>query len=241
MRVTDHVYVLSGGCYAAVDNRAVLGEVYGVRTPKGMILIDCGAPRTGLAAIQESLDYYGIDDPITYVMLTHGHWDHCGSASAFKRAGARIVVGKEDVTACVNGGNRNPASPLFDKGHAYPSFMPDVGIERDCMMEADGIPFEFIKTPGHSAGSVAIKLVIDGKTILFTGDSLQPEGRMLSEVAFGWEGDVTFSREDLVKSMQKLSRHETDIILPGHGRICLKNGTKMLQLAAEEAEKRFLD
>ena len=239
MRVTDHVYVLSGGCYAAVNDNAVLGEVYGVRSPKGMILIDCGPEKTGLACIREALDYYGISDPITHVLLTHGHWDHCGSAAELQREGAKIVVGAEDTVACVNSGNRNPDNARIDGEPPFPGFIPDMEIKEDCVIEADGISFEYIKIPGHTAGSAAIKLIIDGKTILFTGDALQPGGRMLGDVSFGWEGDATFCKNDIVKSMQKLKNQQADILLPGHGRICLRNGTRMLRFAAEVVEEKL--
>jgi glyoxylase-like metal-dependent hydrolase (beta-lactamase superfamily II) len=234
MRVTNNVYVLSGSYYGAVGDERVLGDVYGVRTGAGLILIDCGMPDTGLAAIRETLAYYEIEDQITHLILTHGHTDHCGNAKALQDAGARVIAGAEDAFMCENGGNKGLATPFSD-GHIFPAFSPDILVDKDCSMDLNGLNVRFIKIPGHTKGSMAALINIDKKKILFTGDALQPGGGQLNEVSFGWQGDIGFSRADIVASMQKLMTVETDMVLPGHGKVCLKNGTQMLRFAARTA------
>ncbi|MCL2068650.1 MAG: MBL fold metallo-hydrolase [Oscillospiraceae bacterium] len=237
MRVTDNIYVLSGSYYSAVNDSDFLGEVYGVYTPEGLILIDCGIPVRGLEIIRENLAYYGITDKITHLIITHAHWDHCGCAAAIQAMGAKVIVGAEDKIYCTNGGVRglDPRSP-FDDTHVFDALTPDILIEKDCEMLLGGLAFAFIKTPGHTPGSIMIKVNIDGKTAVFTGDALQPDGKsIVSEVEFGWQGDIGFCRENIVKSMVKLMDHETDMVLPGHGKICLRNGTQVLRLAAQNA------
>ena len=234
MRVTNNIYVLSGGYFSAVGDFATLGDVYGIRTPQGIILVDCGVQKTGPATIREALAYFDVQEPITHVILTHAHWDHCGGAKELQDAGAKIIVGKEDSHYCTNGGVNGMYSP-FDDEHNFPAFTPDVTIDSDQTLELNGLNFEFIKIAGHTAGSMAIRIKIDGKIVLFTGDALQPEGTILDSVSLGWQGDPAFSRENIVNSMMKLMTYETDIILPGHGKICLKNGTKLLRKAARTA------
>ncbi len=234
MRVTDHIYVLSGSYYGAVGDQGVLGDVYGIRTEEGMILIDCGYPETGFAMINETLDYYGIKDPVTHLLITHGHHDHCGSAKAFQDLGASVIVGAEDGFQCVNGGSGGLETP-FRVRHLFPAFVPDVIIENDQAMTINGLTFSFYKTPGHTPGSMAIAVEVDRKKALFTGDAVQPRGGQLDEVGLGWQGDLGFSRADIVKSMMKLVELDVDMILPGHGKVCLKNGNAVLQLAAETA------
>lgn len=233
MRVTDHIYVLSGSYYGAVGDEGPLGDVYGIRTGDGLILIDCGAFGSGLATIRETLGYYGIDDPIRYLIITHGHWDHCSNAKELQRLGTKVIVGAEDAPACRIGGAAHLGSPFEE--HSYPAFDPDILIENDCVKELLGLSVEFIKTPGHTPGSTMIRIDIDGKKVLFTGDSLQPGGGQMDEVSFGWQGDLGFDRKQIVESMMKLSSLETDIILPGHGKVCLRNGTAMLRFAAQQA------
>jgi len=234
MRVTNHVYVLSGSYFSAVGDASTLGDVYGIHTPQGVILIDCGAPATGPAMLRETLDYFEIREPVTHVIITHAHWDHCGGAKALQNAGAKVIVGQADTLYCTNGGVKGMISP-FDDEQIFPAFTPDITIADDQALELNGLSLEFIKIPGHTPGSVAVRLSIDGKTILFTGDALQPDGLYLDNVTLGWEGDPGFSRQAIVDSMMKLMKYETDMILPGHGKICLKNGTSLLRHAAQTA------
>ena len=234
MRVTNSVYVLSGSYFAAVNDPSVLGDVYGIRTPEGVILVDCGIPQAGPAMIRESLAYWEIPEPVTHVIITHAHYDHCGGAKEFQDAGAKIVVSRADAFYCENGGNRNLETP-FNDDHIYPAFRPDIIAEPDCDLTLNGLDFRLIAIPGHTPGSMAVQLTADRKTLLFTGDALQPDGRQLCDVTLGWQGDPGFSRTDIVNSMMKLMKLETDMILPGHGKVCLRGGTKMLRHAARTA------
>ena len=234
MRVTNNIYVLSGSYYSAVNHSPALGDVYGIRTTHGMILIDCGVEASGPALIRENLAYYGIDAPITHLIITHAHHDHCGGAREIQDTGAKVIVGREDSVYCTNGGVQGLYTP-FDNSHIFPEFTPDMIIDDDSALTIDGLSFDFIKIPGHTPGSMAVRVNIDGRTALFTGDSLQPDGTLLNSVTFGWQGDPSFDRKALVNSIMKLMKYETDMILPGHGKICLKNGTDLLRHAAQTA------
>lgn len=234
MRITDNVYVLSGSYFGAVGNRDTLGDVYGIRTADGIILIDCGNPDTGIAMVKETLAYYRINDSITHLIVTHAHHDHCGSARVIQEAGALVIVGAEDERQCIGGGLVDQKTP-FELSHAFPTFIPDITVADDCEKSFAGLNIKFYKTPGHTPGSMSVFINIDGKKILFTGDALQPAGGQLDSVSFGWQGDVGFSRESVVSSMMKLMDVDIDIILPGHGKVCLKNGNDMIRFAAQTA------
>ena len=234
MKVTNNVYVLSGSYFSAVNDSSTLGDVYGIHTPEGVILVDCGSPVTGPAMLRQTLAYFDVKTPISHVIVTHGHWDHCGGAKELQADGVKIIVAEEDAPYCTNGGISELVSP-FSKEQAYPAFVPDITIAHDQTLTINGLSFEFIKIPGHTPGSMAIRVNVDGKTILFTGDSLQPDGMFLSEVSLGWQGDPGFSRAAIVDSMMKLMKYETDMVLPGHGKVCLRNGTEVLRVAAQQA------
>ena len=232
MRITNNVYIVSGESYGA------LGEVYAIRTDRGVILVDCGAPDVGLMNIKENLSNFGLADlPITHVILTHGHWDHCGCAKALKDESAKIMVGAEDAFMCKNGGNVGLETPYDGEEHVYPAFTPDIEITEDTQIELNGLLIKIIKIPGHTAGSIAVLSTVDQSTFLFTGDALQPGGAYHTDsVSFGWQGDINFSRADIVSSMHKLMRTvKTDCILPGHGTVCLKNADMVLRKSAQIA------
>lgn len=236
MRLTDDVYVLSGGWFSAGEY-AAQGAVYAVRAKEGMILIDCGLPKLGLNVMQETLDYYRITDKITHVIVTHAHADHCGNAKLLQERGAKIIVGKPDLQCCLDGGFNMFRDTCFEEGfyQRFPAFTPDVLVEEDTEMELNGVSFKLIMIPGHTPGSMAVLLKFEGKVMMFTGDSIYPMGELCEKVSIGWHGDPNYNKTAFVKSMLKLVKYDTDMVLPGHGNICVRNGTNVLRNAAKEA------
>jgi glyoxylase-like metal-dependent hydrolase (beta-lactamase superfamily II) len=237
MRITDHVYLLSGDSYGAGDY-GMLGNAYGIRSKNGLILVDCGLPETGMRMIEETLDYYGIKDPITHLLITHAHVDHCGNAKLLQERGTIIIAGEGDVAhLCKAGGVNLFRDTRYEEGsyHYFPAFTPDFPISKDSDMEINGLPFRFITIPGHTPGSMAVWLNIDGKTMLFTGDSVNPLGIRIQEVDIGWYGDPLFDRKSLVESLMKLVPLDPDMILGGHGSVCLRDGNCILRRAAKRA------
>lgn len=231
MIISNNLYYLSGSCFSAVNDNDMLGEVYGIHTDQGLILIDCGEAITGPAMVRETLKKFNINSPITHVILTHGHHDHCGGAKELQELGAKIIVGAGDANYCKQGG---PKGTPNDIEQSFPAFIPDVEISSDQEMTINGIIFEFIMIPGHTNGGMAIRVKVDDKFILFTGDTLEADGTFLNKFLFGWEGDPTFNKVAIVNSIMKLTKYKVDIVLSGHGKICLRNGTELIHQAAKE-------
>ena len=48
MIISNNLFYLSGCCFSSVNDNGMLGEVYGINTSQGLILIDCGEALTGL-------------------------------------------------------------------------------------------------------------------------------------------------------------------------------------------------
>ncbi len=138
----------------------------------GMVAVDAGAPNkvnhflSGLqrAAIQP--------EDIQLIVITHGHWDHIGSASDMKSAtGAKIAMHENEIVWLEQ--SRTPLSPgvtwwgrIFRGVHLV--FMPlikvppakvDLPLNNDGLSLSDfGIPGCILSTPGHSSGSVSVLL-----------------------------------------------------------------------------------
>lgn len=237
MRITNNLYVLSGGNYSGGEY-GTLGNVYGIKTDNGIILIDCGLPETGLIMIEDTLKYYGLEnEKITHVVLTHAHVDHCGCCKELQSRGAKIVVGEGDVHHCVEGGFSLFRDTRYEEGHYhyFPAFEPDIVVKEDSTLNINGIDFEFILIPGHTNGSMVIRINFEGKVIMFTGDSICPMGEQCEKVGLGWNGDPDFSREKFVNSMLKLQQYDTDMVLAGHGNLCVRNGVNVLRNAGKQA------
>ena len=60
---------------------------------KGVIMIDSGDPKKGKTFLK-GLEKAGINpNEIQLIILTHGHWDHIGSAAEIKKlTGAKVVL-----------------------------------------------------------------------------------------------------------------------------------------------------
>lgn len=231
MIISNNLFYLSGSCFSATNDKGMLGEVYGIYTDQGLILIDCGEAFTGPAMIRKTLKKFNINLPITHVVLTHGHHDHCGGAKELQELGAKIIVGAGDANYCKQGG---PKGTPDDVEQSYPAFIPDVEISEDQEMIINGVMFEFIMIPGHTNGGMAIRANVDDKFILFTGDTLEADGTFLNKFLFGWEGDPAFNKKAIVDSIMKLTKYKVDIVLSGHGKICLRNGSELIHQAAKE-------
>ncbi len=92
------------------------------------------------------------------IMLTHGHFDHVGAAKAVaEETGAPIYI-------CAPDDAKNAASVHF------PFSLPEDGhyYSGGDVVDAAGLRFEVIATPGHTPGGVTLKC----GNALFVGDTL---------------------------------------------------------------------
>ena len=92
------------------------------------------------------------------IMLTHGHFDHTGAVEAvMEETGAPVYMNaKDDIR---NGATVYSGFELPEGGRYY-----DDGDK----IEAAGLCFEIMATPGHTPGGVTIRC----ENALFTGDTL---------------------------------------------------------------------
>lgn len=92
------------------------------------------------------------------IMLTHGHFDHTGAVNAVaEETGATVYMNSRD-------------DERVTKSEQLRFRLPDNGINYDDgdIIDAAGLRFEIIATPGHTPGGVTIKC----EDCLFTGDTL---------------------------------------------------------------------
>ncbi len=122
------------------------------------------------------------------VLLTHGHFDHCGAAAALAgRFGAPVYVGALDV-----GSTRGFSSQLC---FAIDELAEVVLLKEELSLE---LPFAItaIPTPGHSRGSYTYAL---DDTDLFVGDLLFRNSVGRTDFPGGSSTELLASVEGLVR------------------------------------------
>ncbi len=151
------------------------------------ILIDPGfLPEKILGTVR------GQGKTVAAILLTHGHFDHVGGVRKIAEAtGCRVFLREEE--------NKLPFFMTAGKLYSTDGY--------EDTLEAAGLDFTVLHTPGHTPGSVCL---ICGD-VMFSGDTLFA----------GSCGRTDFpgsSPGDMVRSLKKLYDLPGDLrVLPGHG------------------------
>lgn len=154
---------------AGIEGNSHVFFVTGERTA----IVDTGAPGNE-RRILRALKAAGIpQESVSILIVTHAHWDHCGSLHGLKAAlKAPIMAGLPDASYLERGENAPAMSLPSRKDTAGPRFDPvkvDVAVDAEMSLRSYGIDASVITTPGHTAGSISV-LVDNGDCA--TGDFL---------------------------------------------------------------------
>lgn len=191
----------------------------------GFVLIDTGASNRRRALLRE-LEKAGCrPGQLKLILLTHGDFDHCGSAAHLRGAwGAPIAMHADDAAMPERGdmfANRKQPGwlirsllPLFTGFGRRERFTPDVLLADGADLSAYGLAARVLSIPGHSKGSIAVHVLAGGLTEagdLFCGDLLENSGRQPALNAL--MDDPAAGRA----SLQKLVEAAPGMVYPGHG------------------------
>jgi hydroxyacylglutathione hydrolase len=183
----ERVYEDDSVVIERLANLGPLGNnAYLVRSRAGGLVLVIDAPE-GSEAIVEALG----DAEVAGVMLTHSHRDHWGGHEVLRsRVATPFFAGAAEVNLdAVEAGG--PVARLEDREP----------------FTFDGVPVEVIHTPGHTPGSICLRV---GGALL-TGDTLFPGGPGYSR-----------SHEALLQEIESITTRlyllgDELLVLPGHG------------------------
>ena len=215
MKVIDNIHLIDGISYSNVF----------LIVDKDLTLIDTGMPKNGKKILEyiSSLGFKPSD--VKKIIITHYHPDHMGSLfEVWTETKADIFV--HDIDSPYVAGKKGVPFPKGSKGFLYrflPLFMKFKFVESNKKLKNDDTikNLKVIHTPGHTPGHIC--LYNPKRKILFSGDMFRVEkGQILSS-------DESFidNKEELEKSLLKISKLDFDVICPGHGEV-IKSGGKAL-------------
>lgn len=171
-------------------------NMYLLSTDSGCFLIDPSvSPKHLEGEIPEQIDY---------ILITHGHFDHIYAVDEWAELfpEAKVYCSLADLL-CFEDPSYNSSHDFFENC-SYKTRPSDV--------EGLKIPeFTFIKTPGHSKGSVCFIFEQGDEKLIFTGDTLFAGSVGRSDLKGGDE-------KELMASIRVLKSLNPDfVVYPGHG------------------------
>ena len=139
----------------------------------------------------------------THILLTHGHFDHVWGAADLKtKTGAKVYIHEADSSMA-----EGKASYISAMSYGLKPCAADVFVREGDRIEAGGLTFRVLETPGHTKGGVCY--IVDDEQVVFTGDTLFCEsvGRT----------DLGGNMRELMDSLfHKLYALEGYTVYPGH-------------------------
>ncbi|HSD58088.1 MAG TPA: MBL fold metallo-hydrolase [Methanotrichaceae archaeon] len=199
-----------------VSGAAFDGNVYLVLDEKP-ILVDAGMMAgPTLKNIQKYID----PKEIEMIVLTHCHHDHSGAAPQIKEAtGAKLLLSEKEI-GCV-GDDLTTVAYLF--GQEAPEYKVDEILKEGMVLDTGQWKLEVMETSGHSLGSLC--LYERNEKVLFSGDTVFPDGNIGRTDMYGG------STEELVKSIERLTKLDVKTMYPGHMEITSKDVNRQIQFS----------
>ncbi len=186
------------------------------------ILVDTGK-KTVYSRLKRNIDALKpANQDITFLILSHTHFDHCQSAKKIaEQYHCRIIVSERAVESIENGYTALPDGTMFipkliskfgqiigEKRYGYQPFQPDILVNGDLDLHQFDLNIKLIVTDGHSSDSISI--IVDNE-IAIVGDTM-----------FGVFKDSTFPPyadhiKEMIESWGTLLKTDCNLFLPGHG------------------------
>ncbi|MGQ9508158.1 MAG: MBL fold metallo-hydrolase [Thermodesulfobacteriota bacterium] len=171
------------------------------------VLIDPGHSQY-LSRLFHQIEEEGISiDCLSLIILTHSHPDHFEGIEFFLDKPVKIAMSQEEEQYLNQIGRF-----LFEMmGKSLPPYRIDFFLKEGAL-RLKGKELQILRTPGHSPGSLSIYW--PERKALFTGDLL----------FYGGVGRTDFPKGNsklLVKSIERLSQLEVELLLPGHGEMVI--------------------
>lgn len=191
---------------------------------KPSILIDVGMNARSL--LTDIKNYIKLKD-IELIILTHCHYDHTGAIIEIaEKTGAKIAIHQADAELLKD----DYANVAYFFKAKMPPVEPDILFSGGEKLNIGDCQIEVLHTPGHTPGSICLYISTSPLKILFSGDTIFPNG------GIGRTDLVGGSREQLVESIKKIAKLDIKTLYPGHGEVTSDKVKEQIQFSLKFAE-----
>lgn len=238
MRILPDIYIVGSGDFGFNLSHAKDCNVYLIDGADGLTLIDTGV---GLEnnVIEENIKAHGFAlEDINQIILTHCHADHSGGAKYFQeKSGATVFAHTYEADMLTQADEDGlglkiaKTAGFYPIDYQLPACKVDVKLEEEMEINLGRYNLKVIWTPGHSKGSISLFGIINNKRVIFTGDAVLHDGKIIVQNIPGV--DI----HDYAMGVKKLSGLNVEVFLPGHMLISLSNGQRHIDIAVEAFNK----
>ncbi|MBN2158989.1 MAG: MBL fold metallo-hydrolase [Spirochaetes bacterium] len=201
MKITSNIWLVGGPNQSAPSDAAV----YLIRSGGESALVDAGTGK-GTDRIVKNIQAAGADlKSVTYLFITHCHYDHTGGANGLRaKTDCKIVAHELDAEFMESGDSEVTAASW------YGAWMDPVKVDikmsgKEQAFALGDLSVTMYHAPGHSPGSAVLTMKSDGRLVLFGQDVHGPLNDALRSV-----------RGDYEKSLEFMLSLDADILCEGH-------------------------
>lgn len=208
-----------------------IGNCYLVGNRSQWVLLDCGTEGNAGRIRKIAEEHFGEGTRPEAIILTHGHFDHAGSAGTLAQEwGVNIyahrlelpyLTGKSKyppIDPTVGGFMANMARFLPNRSYDYSPFMRELPVDTPPAM----LDWRIIETPGHTPGHVSFFRESD--QVLLPGDAFCTlnQDSVIAVLTMKAEVSIpppyyTMDWESAYDSVARLSELNPNVIGAGHG------------------------
>ena len=201
MEIVQNMWQVGGGDLTAPEDAAI----YLVRSGEQAALIDAGCGNGHARLVENISSVLAVDITISYLFLTHCHYDHVGGAAALKdQYGCKIVAHQLDAAYLEAGDSQVTAASWYAAQMAPLTIDHKMEGQKEIFRVGNGEVLAH-HCPGHSPGSLVYLVKLENQKILFGQDVHGPlDPSLLSD------------REDYIRSLKFMMGLKADILCEGH-------------------------
>ena len=143
---------------------------------------------------------------VDLILLTHGHFDHIMGIPELKElTGAKVGCYEKEAAIC--------SDPHLNLSVSFGNnfgIKPDVTYKDGDIIEAAGLSFKLIATPGHTSGGCCY--YIEDDNVLISGDTLFEESVGRTDLP---TGSISQLKHSIAEKLAPLP--DDTVVYPGHG------------------------